>query len=198
MKTMSHKHTVAGVFAMLFIATSGPFSRARCGILASGDIDYARLAGTWYEIARLPNRREEGLVNITTTFKLVGRDKIEVVNRGYKASNRRKPVTYTLTARLPEPDEPASLTVRYCGIFRFTYNVIELDTVGYQYAMISGDSPDDLWLFSRTPVMEEKVLDELVSSAKKDGFAVTELIRCPQNSPPLAATPETEPSTTSF
>ncbi|MBD3316176.1 MAG: hypothetical protein GF344_10340 [Chitinivibrionales bacterium] len=198
MRALNHKHTIAGIFATFLLTSSGSLFHARGDILVSKHIDYSRLAGTWYEIARLPNKREEGLVNITTTFNLVGSDKIEIVNRGYQGSGRGKPVTFRLTARLPDPHEPASLTVRYCGIFRFTYNVLELDTAGYQYAMVSGDSRNDLWLFSRTPVMDEDVYERLVNSAKADGYDVSKLIRCPQEHPSLAAKARTGSSSAAF
>jgi lipocalin len=197
MKTSSHKRTTTSVFVMLLLFSSGPLSRSRGDILASKDIDFRRLAGTWYEIARLPNKREEGLVNITTTFRLLGRDRIEVINRGHKESPDGEAVTLKLTARLPQPHEPASLTVRYCGFFRFTYNVLELDTAEYQYAMISGNTREDLWLFSRTPAMDDAVVDKLVSAARADGYDVSELIWCPQDHAPLAAKPLT-PAPTAF
>jgi len=41
-------------------------------------------AGTWYEIARLPNSFEEGLKCVTATYSLKDNGKIEVLNKGFE------------------------------------------------------------------------------------------------------------------
>jgi apolipoprotein D and lipocalin family protein len=45
--------------------------------------DASRYLGKWYEIARLENRFERGLVQVTATYGERGDGGISVLNRGY-------------------------------------------------------------------------------------------------------------------
>jgi apolipoprotein D and lipocalin family protein len=63
--------------------------------------------------------------------------------------------------------------------FSAEYKIIRLDA-DYQWALVTSGSTDYLWLLSRTPKMEEAVLDSLVQFAKEKGFNVGKLIRVEQ------------------
>ena len=45
-------------------------------------VDLARYAGVWYEIARLPNDFDRGLVGVTATYTQRRDGKINVLNQG--------------------------------------------------------------------------------------------------------------------
>ena len=48
------------------------------------DVDLERYLGTWYEIARYPNRFEEGLDNATANYTLRSDGRINVIKSGLK------------------------------------------------------------------------------------------------------------------
>ncbi len=45
-------------------------------------VDLNKYLGTWYEIARMPFKAEDGLANITATYSLNEDNTIKVVNQG--------------------------------------------------------------------------------------------------------------------
>lgn len=55
------------------------------GLPTASKVDLEKYAGTWYEIARLPNSFERGLTRVTATYTLKENGKIQVLNRGYKS-----------------------------------------------------------------------------------------------------------------
>ncbi len=135
--------------------------------------------GTWYEIARLPNRFEKDLVGVTATYEMRDDGKVAVINQGYKHTLDGKLKKATGKARIPDPKK-AKLEVSFFWIFYSDYYILELDTVGYQYALIGSSSDNYLWILSRTPYMDEKIYNQLVAGASKRGYDTTQLFKVPQ------------------
>src|SRR6187549_2943513 len=79
-------------------------------------VDYQKYAGTWYEIARLPNRFEKKCVgDITATYTVRTDGRIDVKNRC-----REKDGTFTDAigiARRVEGQPPSVLKVRFAPAF---------------------------------------------------------------------------------
>jgi len=142
------------------------------------DFDLNRYLGTWYEIVRMPHRFEKDLIKVTATYSLRPDGKIRVLNRGYKPS-KEKWSDARGKAWVPDLRVPARLRVSFFWPFSAEYKIIRLDA-DYQWALVTSGSTDYLWLLSRTPKMEEPVLDSLVQFAKEKGFNVGKLIRVEQ------------------
>ncbi|MCG9775707.1 lipocalin family protein, partial [Vibrio diabolicus] len=62
-----------------------------------------------------------------------------------------------------------------------SYIVFELGE-NYDYAFVSGYNHDYLWLLSRAPNVDEKILERFKQVAKEKGFALDELILVDQES----------------
>jgi apolipoprotein D and lipocalin family protein len=146
-------------------------------------VDLNRYLGKWYEIARFDHSFERGLVGVTATYSLRPDGKIKVVNEGYKNSLDGKYKVAVGKAKIPDPHDLAKLKVSFFLNFYADYLIMELDQVDYQYVMIGSNSPDFLWILSRTPIMAEDVYNMLIEKAKKRGYAVEALIRVPQGRP---------------
>jgi apolipoprotein D and lipocalin family protein len=58
----------------------------------------------------------------------------------------------------------------------YRLNVIALDQKDYQWSLVTGPDKDYLWILSRTPVLDQAVVDELVSMASAFGYKTDELI----------------------
>ena len=135
--------------------------------------------GTWYEIARLPNRFEKDLVGVTATYKMRDDGKVAVINQGYKNTLDGKLKKATGKARIPDPSV-AKLEVSFFWIFYSDYYILELDTIDYQYALVGSSSDNYLWILNRTPQMDEDIYNKLVASAKERGYDTNELFKVPQ------------------
>ncbi len=139
-------------------------------------LDLKRYMGKWYEIARFDHRFERGLIGNTAEYSLLSNGKIQVINRGYEGSLNGKFETAEGKAKLPDPSEPGKLQVSFFLWFYGEYNVLELDSVNYSYALIGSSSDKYLWILSRTPQLPEITKNLLVEKARKRGYDTSKLI----------------------
>lgn len=169
---------VAAIVTTLLLVTGcfgGHFSRTTA-IPAVAALDRERYAGTWYEIARLPNRFERNLDCVTATYTLKADGEIEVLNKGF---NTKKDEWSEIVGRawVPDPAKPAHLKVSFFWIFASDYTVIALDEDAYSYAMVTSATTKYLWILSRAPTLDAAVYDRLVQQAADAGFGVERLYR---------------------
>jgi lipocalin len=144
------------------------------------NVDLSRYAGHWYEIARLPNSFEKGLIGVTAKYTLKNNGKIEVLNQGYLKSFEGKLKSARGRARIPDPQNTGRLKVSFFLFFGADYLIFDLDTENYQYALVGSNSYKYLWILSRSPQMDESVYQRLVEKAKQLGFNTNRLIKVPQ------------------
>ncbi len=76
----------------------------------------------------------------------------------------------------------AALKVSFFGPFYGGYNVIALDK-DYRHALVCGPDHDYLWILSRTRTLPDNVKQQLLNTAKQQGFAVEKLIWVAQDRP---------------
>lgn len=143
------------------------------------NLDITRYSGTWYEIARLPNRFERGLTCITATYTLKDNGKIRVTNRGFKAS-KGKFEDINGSARVPDSKFPGQLKVTFFWPFSGNYYVMALDD-DYRYALVGDPSRKYLWILCRDKELDPVIYQQLVQLAASNGFEVEQLERTPQD-----------------
>ncbi len=155
-------------------------SSTQTKVQSVGQIDLARYTGTWYEILRLPNRFEKGLKCITATYTLRSDGKITVLNRGHKQYDPTLESEATGKAWVPDPKQPARLKVQFFWPFSGNYWVLQLDPE-YRFVLVGDPSLKYLWILSRTPVLDEKNINELLATARRMGFDTSPVIRVEQD-----------------
>ena len=134
-----------------------------------------RYLGTWYEIARLDHSFERGLSNVTANYTLRDDGGVKVINRGYNAEDQEWDETEGKAYFVGDADI-GQLKVSFFGPFYGGYNIIELDKDGYQYSMVAGPDRSYLWILSRSPDLDDAVLERLLAKADELGFPLGELI----------------------
>jgi len=139
-------------------------------------VDLRRYAGTWYEIARLPNTFEKGLKCITATYELREDGRITVINRGHKISDPGKVSAVKGVAWLPDKTITSKLKVQFFWPFSGDYWIMELDS-DYRYALVGDPSFKYLWILSREKKMDEATIKKLLDRATDNGFDVKPIIR---------------------
>ena len=112
------------------------------------NVDLNRYAGKWYEIARLPNRFEKGLVCVTAEYVMRDDGKIKVINKGHKEENIQETDIATGKAWQPDPKEPGRLKVQFFWPFSGKYYIFHLDEENYQYVMVGDPSRKYFWILS--------------------------------------------------
>ena len=134
-----------------------------------------RYLGKWYEIARLDHRFERGLTQISAEYSMRQDGGLKVLNRGYSKEKQEWSEAEGRGYFVQSPNE-AYLKVSFFGPFFGSYIVFELDTVNYQYALISGPDKSYFWLLARTPTIDDNLKKKLIAKAAALGFDTKKLI----------------------
>ncbi len=135
--------------------------------------------GKWYEIARFNHIFERGLEGVTATYSLRKDGKIKVVNQGFlKGPDGKKKIAIG-KAKTVSSEMPRNLKVSFFLNFYAAYNILEIDS-NYTYVLIGSNSPDYLWILSRTPQMDPAIYNSLINKAKLRGYDVSKLIKVKQ------------------
>ncbi len=138
-------------------------------------VDLEKYAGKWYEIASFPQRFQKGCNCTTAEYTPTDKGYVIVENRCNKDS-----VSGTLSyikgkAFVQKNSGNAKLKVQFFWPFKGKYWIIDLAD-DYSYAVVSHPNKKYLWILSRTPAMEEKVYEKIISNAKEKGLDISKLI----------------------
>ena len=143
------------------------------------DLDLQRYAGTWHEIARLPNRFEDMCAgDITATYTPRDDGSIRVVNACRKESGD---IMSSEGEARQAGEYAAQLEVRFApkwlSFLPFVwadYWVIALDP-DYQWAMVGEPGHKYLWILARLPEMDRALFDRLKAKAEAMGYDLAPL-----------------------
>jgi len=138
-------------------------------------VSLEKYAGTWYEIARLPNRFEKGLECVTATYTLKDNGKIEVINKGYKVGESNEINKIKGVAWVPDKRFPGRLKVRFFWPFSGKYYILDLDE-NYRYALIGEPSRKFLWVLSKDKQLDSNIYNSLLEKADQLGFDTARVI----------------------
>jgi len=137
------------------------------------EFDLNRYLGRWYEIARLDNRFERGLSNVTAEYIPQNNGMIKVQNSGFdsKIGKRRQAI-----GRAKTTDVAGVLRVSFFWIFYSDYRVLALSD-NYEWALVgSGRSGKYLWILSRTDVLPKETMEIIISEAERRGYDTKQLL----------------------
>ncbi len=141
-------------------------------------VDLDRYLGKWYEIARYPHSFEEGCFGSTAFYEKMEDGKIKVINRCYMNSLSGELNEAIGKASIVDKNSNAKLEVQFFWPFKGNYWIIDLDK-NYQYAIVSEPNRQYLWILSRSPKMEESLLNKLKTKIKNLEFELKYLSLAP-------------------
>ena len=139
------------------------------------ELNINKYVGTWYEIARLPNKFEKDLECVTATYKIKKDGRIEVINKGHLFKDHSKVKKIKGTAWVPDKNEPAKLKVSFFWPFSGKYWVLVLDKE-YNYALVGDPSRKYLWVLSKSVKLEEAIYNSLLETALSKGFDTKKML----------------------
>ncbi len=148
-------------------------------------IDVPRYMGTWYEVAKLPNRFQKQCVrNTQAIYSLQADGTVRVVNRCTQSDGVSKEAEGA--ARQIGPATSPKLEVRFAPAWLSflpwvwgNYWVIDLEA-NYQWVAVSEPKREFLWILSRTPQMEPAAYQALLARLAANGFDTGKLEVSPQ------------------
>jgi apolipoprotein D and lipocalin family protein len=141
--------------------------------------DIQKYLGKWYEISSIRHSFEKDCFASTATYSLRANGDVDVLNECHQKSLEGKVSMAHGKAWAPNPAEPAKLLVQFFWPFRGDYWVIELGE-NYDYAVVGDPSRDYLWVLSRTPQMDSKQYDDILSRLKDKGYDLFRVEVMPQ------------------
>ncbi|MCL7984088.1 MAG: lipocalin family protein [marine benthic group bacterium] len=135
-------------------------------------VDLERYAGTWYEIARIPNRFQNDCVGAATaTYGLRDDGRIDVINRCLEDDGEVNEIEGI--ARLDKKGE-ARLEVSFFSILGWRpiwgdYWILDLGEE-YETSVVGEGSRKYGWVLSRTPTVSDERLAELMDALRDQGY----------------------------
>jgi apolipoprotein D and lipocalin family protein len=149
-------------------------------------LDLPRYLGTWYEIAKYPNRFQRQCAGDTMAqYTLLPDQSIEVRNRCRRVDGSVDEAVGA--ARLNGGPGSPKLKVRFAPAWLSAlpfvwgdYWVIDLDPQ-YQLAAVSEPGRQYLWILSRTPTVSPQAYDALVQRLARQGLDPARLELTPQH-----------------
>jgi apolipoprotein D and lipocalin family protein len=138
-------------------------------------VDLQRYAGRWFEVARLPLYWERTCASdVTATYTLRPDGTVDVLNRCRKADGA---TTESHGRAKTEPGDLSNskLKVTFFWPFYGDYWILDLDPE-YRWALVGTPNRKNLWVLSRTPKLDDSVLQRLLGRARELGFVTTGMI----------------------
>jgi apolipoprotein D and lipocalin family protein len=149
-------------------------------------VDLTRYMGTWYEIARYPNKFQKMCIgDVTANYTLLDDGTVRVVNRCRKETGEMTEAEGK-ARRLSNDDPTSKLEVRFApGWLSWlpfvwaNYWVIDLAD-DYSYAVIGEPNRQYLWILSRTPKMEDATYEKILERLREKGYDTSALLKTRQ------------------
>ena len=146
-------------------------------------VDLARYAGVWYEVARFPNRFQDGsgvsCADTTATYTPRPDGRVGVVNRCRNAAAGGAERVAEGRAYAVEGSGNARLRVSFFWPFYGDYWVLGL-APDYRWAVVGDPRREYLWILSRVPVMAADDYAAALAVARREGFDTGRLLRTPR------------------
>jgi apolipoprotein D and lipocalin family protein len=168
------------IWVAVAVATAGPPAQP------VGRLDLQRYAGTWFEIARTPNKLQERCIgDVTFTYAPLGDGSARLVRRcretgdqwGVTAGDAVHEDGDTTGARFALSYVPAWL--RWWPQARDRHWVVLLAD-DYRYAVVSDPARRSVWILARTPSLDRGTYAGIVDMLRDRKFPVDRLVATPQ------------------
>ncbi|MGI9132346.1 MAG: lipocalin family protein [Rhodoferax sp.] len=148
---------------------------APAALASISSLDLARYLGTWYEIAKYPNRfQKQCVADTTATYRALPDGTVEVINRCRQQDGKLTEAIGS-ARQIGERNSP-KLEVRFAPAWLSflpavwgDYWVIDLDPA-YQLVAVSEPRREYLWVLSRTPQVATDAYQSLLGRLATQGF----------------------------
>jgi apolipoprotein D and lipocalin family protein len=181
----------AAATGIALLALAG-IASAQQRLLTVPAVDLNRYAGTWHEVARLPNRfQAQCVAQATAQYTPLDDGTVGVVNRCRSSAEGEGEGSWQVVEGVAKPVDPTNAKlrvsflpplVRWLPVGWGDYWVLELDPE-YRWALVGEPGREYLWVLSRSPVLQQDVLEGVLGRAREMGFPVDRIILSAQKPP---------------
>jgi apolipoprotein D and lipocalin family protein len=140
-------------------------------------VDIPSYMGTWYEITKFPNSFQKKCLATKAEYRLRKDGKVAVKNT---CKQRKGENTANGIARIADKTTNAKLKVSFVpflnrfGLFAGDYWILDL-APDYSYVLVGSPSREFLWILSRSPKLDQNIIESLKDVALREGFDITRL-----------------------
>ncbi len=135
-------------------------------------VDLPKYMGTWYEIARFPQRFEKNCTAVTATYQVRLDGDVDVVNQCHLGTINGKLKKSRAKAWVVNKETNAKLKVQFFWPFAGKYWVIDLDE-NYEYAVVGHPNRKYLWVLYRHPHMPDELYSQITQRIREKGYDLT-------------------------
>jgi apolipoprotein D and lipocalin family protein len=140
---------------------------------ASTPIDLDRYAGTWHEIARVPNYFQRKCAGGVTATYTRAEDHIVVTNRCVSSSGDA--IVAEGKAYVTDPPANRKLKVGFFSIlgwmpFKGDYWILDIDP-DYRWVIVGSSTTKYGWILARTPALDAATRADIDARLRKLGYA---------------------------
>ena len=168
------KQVLGGLVLLVASAGGAPAQT----VTAVPQLDLDRLAGTWFELALLPNKAEKACLSDALVL-YAGADKphrLQVVNACTMQGGNVNARNADLKPNKKSTD--GKLKIIYTWPFSQKYWFLALGA-NYEWALIGSPNHKTLWILSRTRTLAPDVLADIKTRAAAQGFDPARLVDVP-------------------
>jgi apolipoprotein D and lipocalin family protein len=149
-------------------------------------VNLDRYMGHWYVLASIPTPPERGATNAVECYARAPNGSIHTRFR-YRPQGSLRVKTVSATGFVEPGSGQAVWGVRFVWPFKAQYVISWIDA-DYQRVIVARDARDHVWIMARTPSVDERTYDVMVSRAAAMGYDLAKIVRLPQHWPePQAA-----------
>jgi apolipoprotein D and lipocalin family protein len=168
MKSLSIAALMAGLLIQTACA-SAP-SPAAPAPPAARPLDDARFyQGRWHEIGRPRMRITDGCVAGATEYTRLDARRVRVRDTCRQGGPDGPERAVTGAGYLLDPPANARLAVRYFGVVRWEYRVLDHDDA-YSWFISANPAFTNLWIYTRDPAPSQALVDDLTRRAAALGY----------------------------
>ncbi|MDP9038510.1 MAG: lipocalin family protein [Acidobacteriota bacterium] len=173
----ARRHAAAGCVLAAVLAAGGAAAGQMVTPIAKLDAD--RFIAPWYEITRLPVKKEKRCLTDQVVLYALGDKKNSfqrVTSCKIKGDNSD---SWNATGKLDESGG-GGLKVRTIWPFSRPYWVLAAGPA-YEWLLVGTPNRKSLWVLSKTPDMAPDVIASIVAKASAEGFNTAKLVAIPQH-----------------
>ena len=134
-------------------------------------VDLERYSGKWYEIASFEQQFQKGCTFTTAEYTLNKNGFVIVENRCIREGAKKEKSYIKGKAFVEKNSGNAKLKVQFFWPFKGKYWIIDLAD-DYSYAVVSHPNKKYLWILSRTPKIDDIILNGILERLKNNGFDI--------------------------
>jgi apolipoprotein D and lipocalin family protein len=143
-------------------------------------LDLDRFQGTWYEIAHNPWFVQKDCFAMIAHYKLMEDGKIKVTNICRDNGFDGEVSQIEGKAWVVEEKTQAKWKVQFIWPFKLNYWVIEIDN-DYKYAVVGEPDKENVWILSRQPFLDKKILDKIIENTRAKGYDLSKIVWTPHH-----------------